>query len=97
MGIKKAKATSKPAAGKTQKPTAKKKRLRKPAKPVDLVEVRKKIAEVVGPEAPDIIKAIVNEAKKGQLAHAKYALESSGVYPVSDEDSTKPDGWGDHV
>jgi hypothetical protein len=58
---------------------------------VDLVEVRKKIAEVVGPEAPDIIQAIVNEAKKGQLAHAKYAFESSGVYPVSDEDSTKPE------
>ena len=90
MGINKSRAKGKEKASKAQKPTAKR-RSRKPAKPVDLVEVRKKLAEVVGPAAPEIIQAIVDEAKKGQLAHAKYALESTGVYPAADGDSTKPE------
>jgi hypothetical protein len=60
-------------------------------KHVDLAEVRRKVSDVVGPAAPEIIRAIVKEAVKGHLAHAKYALESGGVFPAPDAELEKPE------
>ena len=95
MAIKKAKAKgkkegNKKAPAKSRKPSEKT-TLAKPRKPVDPVEVRRKMSAVVGPAAPRIIRAIVNEAVKGQLAHAKYALESGGIFPAAESDPMHPE------
>src|SRR4030081_1192080 len=90
LGTKKAKVKGKKAASKSSTSSGETKSA-KTSKQVDLVEVRKKISEVVGPLAPQIIQAIVDEAMKGQLAHAKYALESGGIFPAAESDPTHPE------
>ncbi len=57
----------------------------KPTKDVNLAEVRRNITNIVGEAASEIAVAVVVEAKKGQLATAKYLFEAAGVYPVSTE------------
>lgn len=74
--MKKAKAITKSA---TREPAPK--RRRKANKEVDLVEVRKDIAQIVGSEARGMALAVVDEALKGQLAPVKYLFEVSGLYP----------------
>jgi hypothetical protein len=90
LGTKKAKVKGKKAASKSSTSSGETKSA-KTSKQVDLVEVRKKISEVVGPLAPQIIQAIVDEAMKGQLAHAKYALESCGIFPPAESDPMHPE------
>ena len=76
--------------GKTRKP-AKKKPSRRSKKPVDLVEVRKDITEIVGSEATELTKAVVGEGLKGQLAPVKYLFEMTGLYPAMGESQAKPE------
>jgi hypothetical protein len=90
LGTKKAKVKGKKVASKSSTSSGETKSA-KTSKQVDLVEVRKKISEVVGPLAPQIIQAIVDEAMKGQLAHAKYALESGGIFPAAESDPMHPE------
>ena len=48
-------------------------------------EMRKSITGMVESEMENIGHAVVEEAKKGQLATVKYLFEVSGVYPASTE------------
>ena len=52
-------------------------------KPVDLQAIRETIANLVGVEAVEICTALAEEARKGELAPAKFLFEMSGLYPVS--------------
>lgn len=52
-------------------------------KPVDLQAVRETIANLVGAEAVVICTALAEEARKGELAPAKFLFEMIGLYPVS--------------
>jgi hypothetical protein len=52
-------------------------------KPVDLQAIRETIANLVGVEAVEICSALAEEARKGELAPAKFRFEMSGLYPVS--------------
>jgi hypothetical protein len=90
LGTKKPKAKGKKAASKSST-SREETKPGKTIKQMDLVEVRRKISEVVGPLAPQIIQAIVDEAMKGQLAHAKYALESGGIFPAGESDPILPE------
>jgi hypothetical protein len=76
--MKKAKATRKSTASKPAK-----KRARKSKKEINLAEVRKDIAKIVGSEVAEMTHAIVDEGLKGQLAPVKYLFEVSGIYPAT--------------
>jgi hypothetical protein len=76
--------------GKTSKP-AKKKRSPKSTKPVDLAEVRKQISDIVGGEAAALALAVVEEARKGQLAPVKYLFEAIGLYPAPEGSQPRPE------
>lgn len=80
--MKKEKSKSKPAT----KATAKKDS--KTTKPLDLVEVRKEITSIIGNEATKLMQAVMEEAKKGQLAPVKYLFEMAGLYPAPAETSS---------
>lgn len=56
---------------------------RRSKKPVDLQDVRQSITNLVGAEANTMADALVDEAKKGQLAPAKFLFEMAGIYPAS--------------
>jgi hypothetical protein len=60
-------------------------------RPVDLAEVRKDIANIVGSSAADLVRAVVVTGKTGQLAPVKYLFEVTGLYPASESSETKPD------
>lgn len=64
----------------------------KAKKPVDLVEVRKDITNIVGSEATQLARAVVEEGRKGQLAPVKYLFEVAGLYPVAEGNLAKPEG-----
>lgn len=76
--------------GKSVKP-AKKKRPGKSKKPVDLVEVRKDIANIVHHEAAELTHAVVEEGRKGQLAPVRYLFEMAGVYPAPEASRADPE------
>jgi hypothetical protein len=66
-------------------------------KPVDLQAVRETIANLVGAEAVVICTALAEEARKGELAPAKFLFEMSGPYAVSggaagEDDESDADG-----
>ena len=86
--MKKAKAKSAAApkkAAKKSSPRAKSK------KDVDLAEVRKDIANIVGTEAAELVRKLVDEGHKGQLAPVKYLLETAGIFPASVEGENTPE------
>ena len=56
-------------------------------KPVDLQSVRETIANLMGAEAGVICTALAEEARKGELAPAKFLFEMIGLYPVSAADA----------
>ena len=61
-------------------------------KNVNPEDARRKITNIVGNAASAITKAVVVEARKGQLAMAKYLFEAAGIYPLSTEGITdKPE------
>ena len=62
------------------KAVGKKKRTSK-IKQVDIAKVRDAVTNIVGAEATDIARAVVEEAKKGQVSPTKYLFEMAGVYP----------------
>jgi hypothetical protein len=64
------------------KKTAKKSVVSRSQKPVDLEAMRAMIANTVGGQALAITSALAEEAKKGELAPAKFLFEMIGLYPV---------------
>jgi hypothetical protein len=59
--------------------------------PKDMVEARKSISDVVRGSAMDIIVALIQKAEDGELAPAKYLFEMVGLYPPTEETSSKPE------
>lgn len=59
-------------------------------KPVDIVRVRESINNLVGNSAEEIANKVIEEAKNGQLASAKYLFEAVGLYPPTEETKPKP-------
>jgi hypothetical protein len=78
----KKKATSKRATKKTAK-----KKPRKGKAELNLKEVRKELAQMVGLEATTMTRAVIDEGKKGQLATVKYLFEMAEIYPASTDGS----------
>jgi hypothetical protein len=74
----KKKATTKSTAQKRAKKSAKKK-LKKETNPA---EVRKQVSRIVEAEATLMTRAVVDEAKKGQLAPVRYLFEMANIFPA---------------
>ena len=53
-------------------------------KPVDLDEIRRKIANLVGAEAGPMVESAIEEAHKGHFGAMKYLFEIVGLYPAAD-------------
>ena len=58
-------------------------------KPVDMVRLRENITNLVGESAKDIATKVIEVAKTGQLASAKYLFEAVGLYPATEETRAK--------
>jgi hypothetical protein len=54
-------------------------------KPVSAKEALDNIKNLVRRSAEEIARGIIDGAKKGQLAQAKYAFEFGGIFPVTEE------------
>lgn len=54
-------------------------------KAVDIVQARENVATVVRNSATEIAKGLIEGAKAGQLASAKYLFEVAGLYPAAAE------------
>ena len=88
MSVKKAKGkgkwtTEKPAKAKREKASAKK-------KGKDVAEVRENINELVKESAEAIAMGVIEAAKTGQLAPAKYLFEAAGIYPMTEQTAMRP-------
>jgi hypothetical protein len=70
---------------------AKKSSVSKSRKPVDLEAVRAMVANTVAGQALGITSALADEAKKGDLAHAKFLFEMIGLYPVTEAPASEED------
>jgi hypothetical protein len=84
----KSKSTSKSKQKSTTKQSAKTSGGKK--KPVDMVRVRENINDLVGNSAKEIAAKVIEVAKTGQLASAKYLFEAVGLYPATEETRAKP-------
>ena len=58
--------------------------------PKDMAEARKGISDVVRGSAMNIVAALIRKAEDGELPAAKYLLEIVGLYPATEETSSKP-------
>ena len=54
-------------------------------KPVDVVQARENVAALVRDSGSEIAMAMIESAKVGQLAAAKYLFELAGLYPATEE------------
>lgn len=52
-------------------------------KPVDLGEIRREIAELVGGRAVEMVETTIGEAESGHYAAMKYLFEIIGLYPAT--------------
>jgi hypothetical protein len=75
--------TEKPAKAKREKASAKK-------RGKDVVEVRESINELVMDSAVAIAVGVIEVAKTGQLASAKYLFEAAGIYPATEQTAMRP-------
>ncbi len=88
MSKKKARGKRKGTAKKSGKDPAKRSTRRRASpkkKPVDLVQVRENINNLVGESAEAIATGVINVAKAGQLTSAKYLFEAIGLYPSTEQ------------
>lgn len=97
MSTRKAKGKGKRSAKKSAKKCAKrspqtpaKKSAGKTKNPVDIVQTRENINNMVGHSAPAIAAKVIENAKTGQLASAKYLFEAVGLYPANEQTAVKP-------
>ena len=54
-----------------------------PETPVDIAKIRDQITQTVGKCAVDLVKAAIDEVKKGHYLPMKYLFEIVGLYPAS--------------
>jgi hypothetical protein len=82
------KKAAKKTAGKHSAKKDAKKRLKKE---IDPAVVRKQVSQIVKSEATEMTQAVVEEAKKGQLAPVRYLFEMAKIFPeqVSPEQATE--------
>jgi hypothetical protein len=59
--------------------------------PVDFAEVRRNLATQVGTSAAGIVNGLIEVAKAGQVAPAKYLFELVGLYPATAETMSPED------
>jgi hypothetical protein len=71
--------------GKASAKRSTKRRASPKKKPVDLVQVRENINNLVGESAEAIATGVINVAKAGQLTSAKYLFEAIGLYPATEQ------------
>jgi hypothetical protein len=57
-------------------------------KPVDLVEIRQQITNLVGNDAVGMVEITMEEVGKGHYLGMKYLFEMIGLYPAATEDGT---------
>ena len=86
MSTKKAKAKGKATAKKTKA----KRSAPKAKKGKDIVEVRENIKHLVKESAELIASKVIEVAKMGQLASAKYLFEATGLYPATEQTEPRP-------
>jgi len=60
---------------------------RRSQKPVDLEEIRRKIANLVGAEAAPMVESAIEEAHKGHFGAMKYLFEIVGLYPAGEAET----------
>jgi hypothetical protein len=53
--------------------------------------VRKDITNIVGTNAADLVRAVIEQGKTGQLPPVKYLFEVTGLYPATESIEAKPD------
>jgi hypothetical protein len=90
--------SAKKAKGKSKETTTAKPRKEAAAKEVaaakkegtDVVELRESINELVKESAKAIAIGVIEVAKSGQLAPAKYLFEAAGIYPVTEQMAMRP-------
>jgi hypothetical protein len=90
--------SAKKAKGKSKETTTAKPRKEAAAKEVaaakkegtDVVELRESINELVKESAKAIAIGVIEVAKSGQLAPAKYLFEAAGIYPVMEQTAMRP-------
>jgi hypothetical protein len=54
-------------------------------KSVDIASIRRAITRLVAHQASDMVKAVIEEAKKGHSQSLKYLFEMIGLYPATVE------------
>lgn len=54
-------------------------------KKIDPAQVREELAGMVKSDAKNIAAAVIDHAKQGELAPAKYLLEMAGVFPATND------------
>jgi hypothetical protein len=72
----------------TAKKAAKKSAEEKKGK--DIAQVRENINELVKESAEDIATSVIEVAKTGQLASARYLFEAAGLYPATELAAARP-------
>jgi hypothetical protein len=87
---KKAKAKIKATAKKPAVRSAARKNPPKKKKAKDIVQVRENINELVKASAKTIANKVIEVAKTGQLASAKYLFEAVGLYPATEQTAPTP-------
>ena len=69
--------------GTRKKSTERKARVRQ----VDIAAVRQKATNMIGGQATPMVKAVIEECKKGHYQVLKYLFEVAGIFPASAEAS----------
>jgi hypothetical protein len=60
-------------------------------KPVNMVQARENVSDLVRKAAAKIAKGMIAGALDGQLASAKYLFEAVGLYPPTEQTQERPD------
>jgi len=59
-------------------------------KPMDMAQARENVNDLVRESAAAIATGVINTAKSGQLASAKYLFEAAGLYPATGQTIERP-------
>jgi hypothetical protein len=59
--------------------------------PKDMMEARKNISDLVRGSAVDIVDGLIEKAAQGEVAPARFLFEMVGIYPATEETTSKPE------
>ena len=90
MSAKKAKGKGKGTTKEPAKPEKRKAAAKEKRKGKDVVEVRENISQLVMESAVAIANEVIEAAKTGQLASARYLFEAAGIYPATEQTAVRP-------